>query len=213
MAAWEATMSAKLFASDVLFLQRILAVSGFYKGPLDGKLSAAVDAAEVAMEANYNAIKTAAGGFGPRSESNIRTLTPNAQRKAREFLNAVKGKALTYRIISGTRTYAEQNALYAIGRTVQLDRKPVTNAKGGQSNHNFGIAWDVGIFEGKTYYTGKNKKERDAYSNLGALITSSVTNIEWGGIWTTCVDPPHYQLDTGKSVAQLRALLEKGKPF
>jgi hypothetical protein len=50
-----------------------------------------------------------------------------------------------------------------IGRTVQKDRGTVTGAKGGQSNHNFGIAWDVGIFDRKKYYEGNNKKEEQAY--------------------------------------------------
>ena len=199
-------MSAQLFESDILFLQRILAVSGFYKGPLNGKFTPAVDAAETALEDEYKKIKTKLGEFDPRSESNIRTLIPAAQAKAREFLNAVKGQPLDYRILSGTRTYAEQNALAA--------KKPkVTNAKGGQSNHNFGIAWDVGIFEGGKYYTGATKKEEKAYADLGKLILSKVSGLEWGGNWKTFTDMPHYQLATGKSVKELRALLENGKPF
>lgn len=50
---------------------------------------------------------------------------------------------------SGLRTYEEQNALYAQGRTAPGNK--VTNAKGGFSNHNFGIAFDIGIFEGAKY--------------------------------------------------------------
>ena len=134
------------------------------------------------------------------------SMIPAAQLKAREFMNAVKELPLTYRIISGTRTYAEQNALFA--------KKPkVTNARGGQSNHNFGIAWDVGIFENGKYYEGNTAKEDKAYVKLGELIKQKVAGLEWGGDWTSFVDKPHYQLDTGKSVSQLRKLLEKGKSF
>ena len=199
-------MSAKLFKSDILFLQQILAVSGFYKGPLNGKWSSDVDAADDAFSARYDQIKREAGAFDNRTESCIETLIPAAQIKARAFLNAVKGQPLTYRIISGTRTYAEQDALFA-------KRPKVTNARGGQSNHNFGIAWDVGIFEDGKYYEGKTKKEEKAYSDLGALIKKSVAGLEWGGDWKKFVDKPHYQLATGKSVAQVRALLEKGKAY
>jgi peptidoglycan LD-endopeptidase CwlK len=206
-------MSAKLFKSDVLFLQRILAVSGFYGGPFDGKFTAAVDAAEQAFEKDYDATKLAMGAFDTRTESNIRTLIPKAQKAARDFMNAVKGQSLTYRIISGTRTYAEQDALFAIGRTVDKGKKKVTNAQGGESNHNFGIAWDVGIFDGGKYLTGDTPKEDKEYVKLGALITSKVSVIEWGGNWTTFVDKPHYQLKLGKSEKELRKLLEKGKPF
>jgi len=208
-------MSAKLFKADVLFLQRLLASSGLYKGPLDGKWSQAVETADSAFDAETLKIQKELGTFDKRTEGNILTLVPKAQKKAREFMNAVPAGKLTYRILSGTRTYAEQDALYAIGRTVQLNRKPVTKAKGGQSNHNFGIAWDVGIFNGGYYYEGgsKHPDEDDAYKELAALIKAKVNKLEWGGDWTTFVDLPHYQCATGKSEAQVRALLEKGMPY
>ncbi|SRR6266568_99296 len=199
-------MSVRLFPTDVLFLQRILAVSGFYNGPFNGKWTSKVDAAEGQFLARYEQIKGQAGAFDSRTESCIMSLIPVAQVKAREFMNAVQGRPLTYRIISGTRTYAEQNALFA--------KKPkVTNARGGQSNHNFGIAWDVGIFENGKYYGGETQKEDKAYVELGGFINAHVPGLEWGGDWKSFVDKPHYQLATGKSVAQVRALLEKGKPY
>lgn len=206
-------MSAVLFKTDILFLQRILAVSGFYAGPRDGKWSAAVDTAEEAFIARSAAIKAQYGGFDTRSETNITSLVPAAQIAARQFLTAAATSGLTFRIISGTRTYAEQNALYAIGRTTELNRKPVTKARGGQSNHNFGVAWDVGIFEGGVYYTGKNKKENDAYAALAARTKAAVSTIAWGGDWASFPDAPHYELKTGKSVSELRALLEAGQPY
>ncbi len=199
-------MSAQLFKTDTLFLQRILAVSGFYKGRLDGKWSSEVDAAEDQFLAKYKQIKNDAGEFDNRTELCIMSLIPAAQVKAREFMSAVKEQPLTYRIISGTRTYAEQDALFA-------KRPKVTNARGGQSNHNFGIAWDIGIFENGKYYAGDTKKEDKAYVDLGAFIKAKVSGLEWGGDWKSFVDKPHYQLATGKSVAQIRALLEKGKPY
>lgn len=198
-------MSERLFKTDVLFLQRILAVSGFYDGPFNGKFTSKVDDAEEKFFKKYEAIKKKLGEFDVRTERNIQMMIPEAQVKAREFMNAVKGP-LTYRIISGTRTYDEQNALFA-------KRPKVTNAKGGQSNHNFGIAWDIGIFEDGKYYEGKPGKEYKAYLKLGELIKEKVKGLEWGGDWKSFVDKPHYQLATGKSVSQLRALLEKGKPF
>jgi peptidoglycan LD-endopeptidase CwlK len=125
-------MSAKLFTDDILFLQRILAVSGFYKNSLNGKWSSDVDAALDAFSKKYEEIKGRLGEFDTRTESCIITLLPDAQAKARAFMNAIKGQPLTYRIISGSRTYAEQNTLAG-------KRPKVTKAKGGQSNHNFGI--------------------------------------------------------------------------
>lgn len=199
-------MSFKLFQEDILFLQRILAVSGFYRGPLNGKFSAAVDAAEQNFFQEYTRLKESKGGFDTRTEGNILTLIPAAQVKAREFMNGVAGRPLTYRILSGTRTFSEQDALFK-------KRPKVTNARGGQSNHNFGIAWDIGIFDKGKFFTGNTKKEDQAYEALGALIKEKVQGLEWGGDWKSFKDKPHFQVATGKSVKQIRPLFEKGKPF
>lgn len=208
-------MSLPLFKNDVLFFQRILAVSGFYKGPLDGKWTAAVDVASTAFDAAAAALAVKLGTFDTRTEGNIATLLPKAQSAARQFMKAAAGFAFTVRIISGTRTYAEQDALYAIGRTVQKNKHPVTNAKGGQSNHNFSIAWDVGLFDGAGHYlTGATKKEQQAYADLATLIKAAKLGLEWGGDWVSFQDPPHFQVaNGGKSVAQVRALFEAGKPY
>jgi peptidoglycan LD-endopeptidase CwlK len=202
----ENVMSAKLFKADILFLQRILASSGFYRGRLNGKWSSEVDAAEEKFLEEYDKLKNKSGKFDNRTEACIMSLIPAAQIKAREFMNALRKRPLTYRIISGTRTYAEQDALFK-------KRPRVTKARGGQSNHNFGIAWDVGIFESGKYYEGNTKKEDRAYEELGAFIKENVSGLEWGGDWKRFVDKPHYQLATGKTVAQVRAFLEKGKSF
>ena len=50
-------MSATLFPADILFLQRILASSGFYKSPLNGKLTDEVDSAQEAFLAKSEQIK------------------------------------------------------------------------------------------------------------------------------------------------------------
>ena len=153
-------MSAKLFKTDILFLQRILSSCGFYNGPLDGKWSDKVDAAEEALLAESERIKTNLGAFDQRTESNIVSLVPAAQTKARQFMNAVKNAPLTYKIISGTRTYAEQDDL--------ANKRPiVTKAKGGQSNHNFGIAWDVGIFENDNQGAGRIAERASAFRRRG----------------------------------------------
>jgi len=117
---------------------------------------------------------------------------------------AMKPHGLDVRIISGTRTYKEQDALYAKGRTAPGSR--VTNAKGGYSNHNFGIAFDIGLFQGASYL-GESRH----YRTLGAIGES--VGLEWGGRWKTFTDDPHYQLKTGMTLAQMRALVEAGKPI
>jgi peptidoglycan L-alanyl-D-glutamate endopeptidase CwlK len=120
-----------------------------------------------------------------RSEKNIETLLPEVRPIARALVQKAKQSGIQIKILSALRTYAEQNDLYAKGRT-----KPgakVTNARGGFSNHNFGIAFDVGVFEG-VKYLGDSAK----YKAVGVLGMD--LGLEWGGSWKTIVDQPHFQL-------------------
>jgi peptidoglycan L-alanyl-D-glutamate endopeptidase CwlK len=208
----ERLMSARLFSDDILFYQRLLSVAGLYSGARNGKWSAAVDAADQAFAAEFDAIARDLGTFDPRSEGNIRTLLPGTQKAARAFLTRAQAKFTDYavRILSGTRTYAEQDQIYKKGRFGNSG-KIVTKAKGGQSNHNFGIAWDVGIFDAGKYLTGDTASESKIYKQLAATVMTP--DLEWGGDWTSIVDMPHYQLKLGLTLAQVRASFEAGKPY
>jgi peptidoglycan LD-endopeptidase CwlK len=126
-----------------------------------------------------------AGAVDPRSEKTIAGLQPQVRPYARALVHKAASMGIRIKIISGLRTYAEQNELYAKGRT-----KPgpvVTNARGGYSNHNFGTAFDVGIFDGATYVP-----ESTRYKAVGALGVE--LGLEWGGNWKTIQDEPHFQL-------------------
>jgi peptidoglycan LD-endopeptidase CwlK len=205
-------MSARLFSDDILFYQRILSVAGLYSGRLDGKWSAAVDAADQAFSAGFDRTASDLGTFDQRTESNIRTILPQTQRAARSFLTRAKNNFAGFdvRILSGSRTYAEQDQLYKKGRFGNPPPK-VTNARGGQSNHNFGIAWDVGIFQNGKYLTGDTKAEAAIYKQLAS--TAKTDDLEWGGDWTSIVDMPHYQLKLDLTLAQVRKRFESGKPY
>ncbi len=120
-----------------------------------------------------------------RSEKVIATLLPPVQKLARALVQKTADNGIRIKIISGLRTYEEQDALYAQGRTTPGNI--VTKAKGGYSNHNFGIAFDVGVFEGTNYLTDSPK-----YKAVGVLGTE--LGLEWGGNWKTITDQPHFQL-------------------
>ena len=145
-----------------------------------------------------------------RSEKVIATLLPEAQPYARALVTKAGADGITIKVISGLRTYDEQNDLYAQGRT-----KPgriVTNARGGFSNHNFGIAFDVGVFEGSQYLD-----ESPKYKAVGVLGMD--LGLEWGGNWKTIQDEPHFQLrpkwagdlNERDMLAELRSRKESGK--
>jgi peptidoglycan LD-endopeptidase CwlK len=141
-----------------------------------------------------------------RSEKNIATLIPQAQPYARALIHSAKAQGITLVITSGSRTYEEQNALFAQGRS--KPGKIVTNARGGQSNHNFGLAFDVTIFKGKTPVW-----ESPQYKAVGAL--GKRLGLKWGGDWRGgLVDEPHFEYNPkGYTVAQLRIRKEQGLPL
>jgi len=131
-----------------------------------------------AEEANISAVD-------PRSETLIATLLPEVRPYARALVQKAAAAGIRIKVISALRTYEEQDRLYAQGRTAP--GTVVTNAKAGQSNHNFGIAFDVGVFEGNKYLGDSPK-----YKAVGALGIE--LGLEWGGNWKSIVDQPHFQL-------------------
>ena len=120
-----------------------------------------------------------------RSEQVIATLLPHVRPYARALYFKARDNGIQLNVISGTRTFEEQDALYAQGRTTAGNI--VTNARGGYSNHNFGIAFDIGVFSGNRYL-----QESPLYKAVGAL--GMELGLEWGGNWKTIVDQPHFQV-------------------
>jgi peptidoglycan L-alanyl-D-glutamate endopeptidase CwlK len=152
-----------------------------------------------------------------RSERSIGTLLAEVKPFARSLVLKAAEAGVKIKVIGGTRTYAEQDALYAKGRNasgvVVRPREVVTNAKGGQSNHNFGIAFDIGVFEGSSYLGDSPK-----YKAVGVL--GEQLGLEWGGNWTSFKDQPHFQLRPGwatdlterEMLAELRRRKAGGRP-
>lgn len=120
------------------------------------------------------------GRVDARSEGVIATLLPEVQPYARELVSQAAKAGIVIKVISGLRTYAEQDALFA-------KRPKVTNARGGYSNHNFGLAFDIGVFQG-----GKYIEESPAYKAVGAIGLG--LGLDWGGNWKSIQDEPHFEL-------------------
>ena len=201
-------MSYQLLKHDVLFYQRFLKVAGYYNGVLDGDWGPITNDADAEFVTQTNSIAARYGTFDSASESNLVTLLPKAQIEARKFLKIAKDHNLDIRILSGTRTYAEQEALYAHGRNGNT-QPVITNARGGQSNHNFGIAWDIGVFNGGQY-VGNDAP----YKSFAAIVLPLMNTIEWGGNWISFKDYPHYQLKpVSESETVIREKFEQGDTY
>ena len=70
----------------------------------------------------------------------IESLTPAFQRQVRGWVTEMINSKIPPLIYCGRRTMEEQAALYKIGRSVK--GKIVTNARPGESYHNYGLAFD-----------------------------------------------------------------------
>jgi len=119
-----------------------------------------------------------------------------------DMCDALKGRAMP-RFAYTLRTFKEQDELYQIGRT--KPGKIVTNAKGGQSYHNWGLAFDlVLIIDGKeASWDTLNDFDGDKVSDWMECVSIAKSyGFEWGGSWKF-KDAPHFQKTFGKSITQL----------
>ncbi|MBO9571609.1 MAG: M15 family metallopeptidase, partial [Chitinophagaceae bacterium] len=140
------------------------------------------------------------------TDKKIATLHTSVQNKMKEFiLKADNRFGIKLRVTDGFRSVEQQDKLYAQGRTAPGNR--VTNARGGYSNHNFGLAVDV-----VPMVNGKPNFESNQYPLIGRIGQS--VGLEWGGSWKTILDQPHFQDLQGFSLKDLRAIPkdEKGLP-
>lgn len=119
-------------------------------------------------------------------------LLPAVERAKYALEDACEAQGIKIRFTGGYRSCEAQNALYAQGRTTP--GKVVTNAKCGDSLHNYGVAFDI-CFDSKTPYEGPWEK-------VGAIGES--LGLEWGGRWTTFVDRPHFQLVFGYTLKDFK---------
>lgn len=144
----------------------------------------------------------------------IAILHPKIREEVRniyfEICSALTGRAMC-RFSYTLRTFAEQGELYAQGRTKA--GKIVTNAKGGMSYHNYGLALDIVlIIDGKV----ASWDEKTDFDKDGKADWKEVVSIfkqhgwEWGGDWGF-KDAPHFQKTFGYSVRELLALFENRK--
>jgi len=137
-----------------------------------------------------------------KTDAKILTLHPILRATASQFINEVEkriGKQL--KITDGFRTFAEQDKLYAKGRTTGGSK--VTKAKGGQSYHNYGLAFDC-------YFTKNGKVDFSHPITPEVAKIGQELGLEWGGAWKSFKDFPHFQLTKG-SISVLLAIYKADK--
>ena len=119
------------------------------------------------------------------------------------LLKKCNKKGIYLIITEGFRTVKYQDKLYAQGRTTK--GIIVTNAKGKdyQSQHQWGIAFDVAINNKKLLYDIPTLKK---VAKIGKKL-----GLAWGGDWVRPVDMPHFYLPNwGDTTSKLKS--EYGTP-
>lgn len=124
-------------------------------------------------------------------------LLPVVADSARELLRECTERGFPIFITSTLRTFSEQAQLYAQGRTEP--GRIVTNAREGESPHNYGLAFDVAFHTPPATdpYTGP----WDAVGAQGKAL-----GLEWGGDWKH-PDRPHFQARSPVSTRLRKAAL------
>lgn len=140
------------------------------------------------------------------SQQRIALLHPKVKNEVETLINQANTQLTSHsqiRIVQGLRTFAEQDALYAQGRTTPGSK--VTNAKGGQSLHNYGLAIDFALLIDGKEISWDLKKDWDGDKIADWMEVVSVfrkAGWEWGGTWKF-TDNPHFQKVFGYTVKQL----------
>lgn len=137
--------------------------------------------------------------------NSLSALDPYVRTLAQRFLTLCAQNGLQITIISVFRSWDDQDALYAQGRTAP--GPIVTDAMGGDSYHNWGLAFDCApLTNGIVDYNNKA-----LFTRMGRL--GEQVGLEWGGNWTTykiaLIDMPHFQYTFGLST---QALLDGMRP-
>ncbi|WP_342553555.1 M15 family metallopeptidase [Paenibacillus sp. FSL R7-0652] len=108
-------------------------------------------------------------------------------------------------ITHGYRSVEDQDALFAQGRS--SSGRIVTNARGGESYHNYGLAIDFALRTPKGEIVWD--MERDDNGNgkadwLEVVDLAKELGFTWGGDWANFPDYPHLQMDFGLSIRDLK---------
>ena len=126
----------------------------------------------------------------------ITDLHPKVAHLAKQFIAKCKEHKIDVIITSTYRSNKKQAELYAQGRTVP--GKKVTNAKPGNSYHNYRLAFDFcPIFNGKAQWN-----DTATFTKCGEIAES--LGLEWAGRWKKFKELAHLQYTQGLTIEQLK---------
>jgi peptidoglycan L-alanyl-D-glutamate endopeptidase CwlK len=124
-------------------------------------------------------------------------LVPQAKERVERFIALCDEHGIDLLVTSTYRDHESQNALYAQGRTKA--GKVVTNAKAGESYHNWRCAVDVvPLINGKPNWDSSDP----VWARIGEL--GEQAGLEWAGRWRTFKELAHFQYTGGLTLTDLK---------
>jgi peptidoglycan L-alanyl-D-glutamate endopeptidase CwlK len=146
--------------------------------------------------------------FTKRTIENLSGLNAHARERIEELMEQIQpildANGVRIEVLSGLRSWQQQAALYASGRT-----KPgqiLTNAPPGNSWHQYGLAVDFGLFRGGKYLDETEPKTSNRLYREIAAVASKL-DIEWAGTWKSFPETPHFQYCGG--IPSIRAAKDR----
>ena len=125
-------------------------------------------------------------------------LNPKVKLAAEQALAECKGQRINTLVTCTFRSGAEQNVLYAQGRTTP--GKIVTRAKAGQSFHQYRVALDLYVVvAGKIDWSGTNSQ----WKTMAEIFKKH--GFEWAGDWKRFRELPHFQMTGGHGLGHFQA--------
>ena len=131
----------------------------------------------------------------------ISDLLPQVQPLANAFIEKCKAAGIEVLITSTYRDKESQAALFAQGRTAP--GKIVTNARAGQSFHNYRVAFDIVPLRAGKPVWGTANEDAVLWKKCGAIGVEC--GLEWAGNWRTFKEFPHFQFTGGLTLADFQA--------
>lgn len=137
------------------------------------------------------------------TKQRIEKIHPKLRVELTTIVKELELRNVDIRIVQGLRTFKEQDDLYAQGRTTPGNK--VTNAKGGESYHNYGLSVDFVLLhkDGKISWDMKEDMDNDKKADWMEVVeVFTKYNWSWGGLWKT-PDNPHFEKTFGNNFRTL----------
>lgn len=128
-------------------------------------------------------------------------LHPEVRRRVEHFIELCRSQGIDLLVTSTFRDFESQNALFAQGRTAP--GRIVTNARGGESFHNYRVAVDVVPLRNGKPVWGTKGADGALWQKVGEL--GEQAGLEWAWRWKSFKEMAHFQFTGGLTLADFKA--------